>query len=258
MNCKEVERIVRESLLSYLHVEPFELGCRVVLPQLDIKNDFLAVYVIESRKGIEITDFGRTMEALLAESLELDSEKRAMILQSILKQNGIMLRGDELILELPRGTWEGFREGILLFTNAMQSVHAMLHLKQPRITLDFRGLVRQYLIESEIPHEYLRSYDAPVIGQASIDFLLETHRPIAMDALHAMQSYYANSLIDRTYVKFHYLGQISSHPLRSVIFNDESALAEASDFPILNEVLDIEPIPWSEHEARFRELLQQS
>src|SRR5437763_1175859 len=99
MNCEEVERIVRESLLSFTKVEPFDLGCRIVLPQLDIKNDFVAIYLVESKKGLELTDLGRTMEGLSAESLEIDTEKRSTIFSAILSQNGVVLRGDELVIE---------------------------------------------------------------------------------------------------------------------------------------------------------------
>ena len=79
MSCEDIERLVRESLLSFLTVEPFDLGCKIVLPQLDVANDFLIVYAIEDRRKVELTDLGRTMEALRAESLELETEKRSTI-----------------------------------------------------------------------------------------------------------------------------------------------------------------------------------
>jgi len=255
MNCEEIEQAVRQAFETHLKVEPFDIGCKVVLPQLDVNNDFLVFYVVESRRGIELTDLGRTLEALSAESLDLETEKRTEIFTSIIEQNGVRLRGDELVAEVPRDDTDRLREVLLLFTNAVQSVHAMLYLKTPRVTLDFRGLVRQYLFEKDIEHDYTARVDLPVVGPTSFDFVLQLQQRVAMDALHAMDVYYANGLIDRAHVKFEILGRLPSHPLRSLVFNDDSSVPEASHFPILSDVLDIPPIAWSEREERFDELV---
>jgi hypothetical protein len=255
LNCEEVERIVRESLLSFTKVEPFDLGCKVILPQLDIKNDFLAIYLVESKKGLELTDLGRTMEALSAESLEIDTEKRSTIFSAILSQNGVVLRGDELVVDVPREDIATLRNRLVLFSSAIQAINAMLHLKQPRMSLDFRGVVRQYLFDNEIQHEYLPSIEVPRIGPTHFDFVLVARRPVAMDALHAMDTYHASGLIDRTYVKFQYMGRMPTFPLRAVVFNDESSVSQAREFSILDEVLDTPPIPWSERTARFSDLI---
>lgn len=258
MNCEDIERLVHQSLLAYLKVEPFDLGCRIVLPQLDVANDFLVVYAIEDKRAIEFTDLGRTMEALRAESLDLETEKRTTILTNILEQNGLKLRGDELVTDVPANNPERFKEKLLLYTNALQSVNAMLHLKQPRFAMDFRGLVRQYLLQRDIRHEYLRSFELPRVGPMTVDFVLQTERPIAIDALHSMERYHATNLIDRTYVKFQFMSRISQPPVRGIVFNDESIIAEVREFPILSEVLDLPPIPWTERESRFSELVGRS
>jgi len=255
LNCEEVERVVREALLSFTKVEPFDLGCKIVLPQLDIKNDFLVMYLVESTKGLELTDLGRTMEALSAESLEIDTEKRSTIFSAILSQNGVALRGDELVVNVPREEMTSLRNRLVLFSSAIQAINAMLHLKQPRMSLDFRGVVRQYLFDNEIRHEYLPSIEVPRIGPVNFDFVLVGRQAVAMDALHAMDTYHASGLIDRTYVKFQYMGRMSSFPFRAVVFNDESSVSEAREFSILDEVLDTPPIPWSERAARFPELV---
>ena len=255
MDCEKISKTVLDSLTHFVQVEPFDLGCRIVLPQLDIMNDFLVAYVTETDKGIELTDFGRTLELLNAESVELDTEKRTTILTSILDQNRVRLRGDELVVELEDAEMPQFREALLLFTNAMQSIHAMLHLKQPRMTLDFRGLVRQYLFEREVPHDYLQRIELPTIGFDSVDFVLQTYPKVAIEALHSVQTYHAKNLISRAFVKFRYLGKVPGHPRRGIVFNDESIIPETRDFPILEEVVDIAPIPWSDREERFSEIV---
>ncbi len=123
------------------------------------------------------------------------------------------------------------------------------------VVLYTRGLVRQYLLEEEIPHDYIHRIELPIIGATVVDFLLEIRRPLAMDTLHAVQTFHARNIIARTYVKFEYLGRLAGHAMRNVVFNDESVVAETSDFPILREVLDVPPIPWSEREERFAEII---
>ncbi len=59
----------------------------------------------------------------------------------------------------------------------------------------------------------------------------------------------------RTFVKFQYMGRLPAHPLRSLVFNDESAVVDAKGFPILSEALDVDPVPWTERETRFEEIL---
>ncbi len=243
--------------LEHIKVEPFELGCKVILPQLDIDNDFLILYVIRAGNGLEITDMGRAHDLLRARGVEVNTPKRLAVAQNLAEINGARWRGDEVVIQIPAEETGDMGEKVLLEANAVSSIMAMIQMREPYGVLDFRGEVRQFLKTKDVEHRFRYFMEVPTIGRMSVDFFLPRRKTgVVLDALHATTPKTAGDAVDRTFMRFYHIGMMPTPPARAVIYNDDSRIPEINRFAALLEVTDVSPVPWTEREEGLRQILE--
>lgn len=257
ITCEEVGARVRDAFQSRISVRAYEGGCEVSLPLLDPLNDYIRVYVIPTKEGIEISDYGMALEILRELGVEVDTPKREEIFANVLQTNGVKeARG---VLTTFVSNEEGdFGRHLILFLRAVTALLDLEVMKEPTARLDFEGVVWQYLRERSIVHEHHVPIQIPSLTKPMYaDF--QIHEKVLMNTLHAGNVQVANGFINRLYVDFGQIRKFHSQKYKlATLYNDDSPVSESPRFSLLPEVLDFPPIPWSERDEGVNAILAEA
>jgi hypothetical protein len=256
-DCSDIEERVRRALLSALRVQPYEDGCEVTLPILDAYNDPLRVYVYREGHRIIFTDYGTAIDRLRETGLDLGTRHNEPVFLSILHSNGVEDRQGVLTasVEVNSTNTDDFDRRFRLFVHAISEISEMETLADPKVSLDFEDVVSDYLTARGVPFDPRIPITAHGIEHATVNFIL--YGEVLMDTIQAADVYSANQILNRIIVDFENIRR--AHPKqyrRAAVYNDESAVAQSPRFGLLPEVLEMEPIPWSERDEKFEEIAE--
>lgn len=109
--------------ISFIQIGNFY---EITTPFLDINNDYLQIYIKISKDTIYFTDDGYTLNTLLAHGLSMLG-KRKELLNNIIHQYGIKLRGYELVTEC---SIKAFPQTKHFFIQCMLKINDLFMLKQ--------------------------------------------------------------------------------------------------------------------------------
>jgi hypothetical protein len=257
VDCASVEDRVKSSLLSVLKVEPFDEGCEITLPVLDRLNDHLKVYVTREGSRHILTDLGTAIDQLKELGVDLSTQKQDAVFLSILRSNGIEFRRGMLCSEVDLTDSVEFGRRFRLFVHGISEIAEMETMGEPRIGLDFEEVVWDYLRVKRIPTTHKVPVDAHRVGRVVVNFLIGSR--VLMDAAHAGDVGYANQILNRIIVDFESIQKVHARDyLFAVVYDDESPFAESPRFKLLPDLLNFAPIPWSEREERFDDIVAHS
>jgi hypothetical protein len=254
-DCSDIAERVRQALLSALKVEPYENGCEVSLPFLDQFNDPLKVYVYREGPRIVFTDYGTALDRLSEAGVDMGSSRRESIFVGILEANGVEDRNGVLRAHVPVDRIDDFGHRFRLFVHALSEVSGMEILGEPRIGLDFEEVVADYLKVREVPYHPHVQISAHLIDKVTVNFVL--YDQVIMDSIHAAEVASANQALNRIIVDYGSIRRAHPQEYRlAVVYNDESAVDQSHRFKLLPDILDIDPIPWSERDERFEAIAE--
>ncbi len=97
--CQDLITAYTNWLRQKITVEEINDFCEITTPFLDRHNDSLQIYVKRSNGGLLLTDDANTIRDLRMSGCEFNTEKRKLMLRTILNGFGIHLQGDELTAE---------------------------------------------------------------------------------------------------------------------------------------------------------------
>ncbi len=169
MNKQECEQLIEEYvewLRKGLSIESLEKACELTTPFLDRHNDHLQIYAVKKNGKIVLTDDGYILSDLRTSGVELTTQKRKAILESVLNGFGVRLEGKQLMVEASQRNI-GRRLHILI--QAMLAVNDMFVMAQPRVASFFWEDVRTFFDE----HDVRYSPRVKIAGRSGFDHAID-------------------------------------------------------------------------------------
>jgi Domain of unknown function DUF1828/Domain of unknown function DUF1829 len=145
MNRAECQKLIDAYvgwLRQELSVEEVGEACELTTPFLDRHNDHLQVYATRHNGNIVLSDDGYILSDLRTSGLEVDTPKRRMVLDSVLKGLGVRSEDDQLLVEASAAN---LGQRLHSLVQAMLAVNDMFVMAQPRVASFFFEDVRNFL-----------------------------------------------------------------------------------------------------------------
>jgi hypothetical protein len=176
MKKEECQQLV-EAYVEWLHkglaVESLEGSCELTTPFLDRHNDHLQVYALRKNGRIILSDDGYILADLRTSGLDMNTPKRKMVLESVLKGFGVRMEGSQMVVE---ASVRNLGQRLHSLVQAMLAVNDMFVLAQPRVATFFWEDVKALLDENEVRY----SPRVKIAGRSgydhAIDFLIPKSR----------------------------------------------------------------------------------
>jgi hypothetical protein len=130
-----------------LSVEEVGEACELTTPFLDRHNDHLQVYATRHNGNIILSDDGYILSDLRTSGLEVDTPKRKMVLDSVLKGLGVRAENGQLVVEASAAS---LGQRLHSLVQAMLAVNDMFVMAQPRVASFFFEDVRNFLDSHDV------------------------------------------------------------------------------------------------------------
>ncbi len=150
MNRQECQKLIDAYvgwLRQGLSVEELGEACELTTPFLDRHNDHLQVYATRDNGTIVLSDDGYILSDLRTSGLDVDSPKRKMVLDGVLKGLGVRAENNQLLVE---ASANNLGQRLHSLVQAMLAVNDMFVMAQPRVASFFFEDVRNFLDSQEI------------------------------------------------------------------------------------------------------------
>jgi hypothetical protein len=156
-----------------LSVQDVGGACELTTPFLDRHNDHLQVYATRRNGTILLSDDGYILSDLRTSGLEIDTPKRKMVLDSVLKGLGIRAENDQLLVE---ASSNNLGQRLHSLVQAMLAVNDMFVMAQPRVANFFFEDVRNFLDSHEVRYTARVKLAGKSGYDHGIDFLIPKSR----------------------------------------------------------------------------------
>ena len=130
-----------------LSVEDVGESCELTTPFLDRHNDHLQVYALRRNGNIILSDDGYVLSDLRTSGVEIDTPKRKMVLDGVLRGLGVREEDGRLLVE---ASANNLGQRLHSLVQAMLAVNDMFVMAQPRVASFFFEDVRNFLDSSNI------------------------------------------------------------------------------------------------------------
>lgn len=130
-----------------LSVEGAGETCELTTPFLDRHNDHLQVYAMRRNGNIILSDDGYILSDLRTSGLEIDTPKRKMVLDSVLKGLGVRTENGQLLVE---ASVANLGQRLHSLVQAMLAINDMFVMSQPRVASFFFEDVRNFLDSHDV------------------------------------------------------------------------------------------------------------
>ena len=176
MNRLECQKLI-DAYVSWLRqglsVEEVGEACELTTPFLDRHNDHLQVYATRRNGTIILSDDGYILSDLRTSGLEVDTPKRKMVLDSVLKGMGVRAENNQLLVE---ASASNLGQRLHSLVQAMLAVNDMFVMAQPRVASFFFEDVRNFLDSHDIRYTARVKLAGKSGYDQSIDFLIPKSR----------------------------------------------------------------------------------
>lgn len=129
-------------LREQIKVSEINGACEITTPFLDRHNDFLQIYLFKEGDKYVLSDDGYILSDLRMSGVDINTEKRLSILQTILQGFGVKQNGFELQVRSSKRDLALHKHSLL---QAMLAVNDLFMVAQPRVASFFLEDVEQYL-----------------------------------------------------------------------------------------------------------------
>jgi hypothetical protein len=147
--------------------------CELTTPFLDRHNDHLQVYAMRRNGNIMLSDDGYILSDLRTSGLDLDTPKRKMVLDSVLKGLGVRVENGQLVVEASDAN---FGQRLHSLAQAMLAINDMFVMAQPRVASFFFEDVRNFLDTHDIRYTPRVKLSGKSGYDHGIDFLIPKSR----------------------------------------------------------------------------------
>lgn len=176
MNRPECQKLIDAYvgwLRQGLSAEAIGESCELTTPFLDRHNDHLQVYATRHSGNIILSDDGYILSDLRTSGLEVDTPKRKMVLDSILKGLGVQVENEQLTVEASDAN---LGQRLHSLTQAMLAVNDMFVMAQPRVASYFFEDVQNFLESHDIRYTSRIKLAGKSGYDHGVDFLIPKSR----------------------------------------------------------------------------------
>jgi hypothetical protein len=173
LECQKLIDAYVSWLRQGLSVEEVGEACELTTPFLDRHNDHLQVYATRRNGTIILSDDGYILSDLRTSGLEVDTPKRKMVLDSVLKGMGVRAENNQLLVE---ASASNLGQRLHSLVQAMLAVNDMFVMAQPRVASFFFEDVRNFLDSHDIRYTARVKLAGKSGYDQSIDFLIPKSR----------------------------------------------------------------------------------
>jgi Domain of unknown function DUF1828/Domain of unknown function DUF1829 len=156
-----------------LAMEEVGEACELTTPFLDRHNDHLQVYATKRNGNIILSDDGYILSDLRTSGLEVDTPKRRMVLDSVLKGLGVRAENNQLLVE---ASPTNLGQRLHSLVQAMLAVNDMFVMAQPRVASFFFEDVRNFLDSHDIRYTARVKLAGKSGYDHGVDFLIPKSR----------------------------------------------------------------------------------
>jgi Domain of unknown function DUF1828/Domain of unknown function DUF1829 len=156
-----------------LSIEQVGEACELTTPFLDRHNDHLQVYATRRNGNILLSDDGYILSDLRTSGLELDTPKRKMVLDGVLKGLGVRAEEGRLVVEASDAN---LGQRLHSLVQAMLAVNDMFVMAQPRVASFFFEDVRNFLDSHDVRHTARVKLAGKSGYDHGVDFLIPKSR----------------------------------------------------------------------------------
>jgi Domain of unknown function DUF1828/Domain of unknown function DUF1829 len=156
-----------------LAVEELGEACELTTPFLDRHNDHLQVYATRRNGNIILSDDGYILSDLRTSGLEVDTPKRRMVLDGVLKGFGVRTENERLLVEASAAN---LGQRLHSLVQAMLAVNDMFVMAQPRVASFFFEDVRNFLDTHDVRYTARVKLAGKSGYDHGVDFLIPKSR----------------------------------------------------------------------------------
>ncbi|HSS97760.1 MAG TPA: DUF1828 domain-containing protein [Terriglobales bacterium] len=176
MNRAECQKLI-DGYIGWLRqglsVEEVGEACELTTPFLDRHNDHLQIYASRNNGNIVLSDDGYILSDLRTSGLELDTPKRKMVIESVLKGLGVKTDNHQLMVEASSAN---LGQRLHSLVQAMLAVNDMFVMAQPRVASFFFEDVRNFLDSNDVRYTSRVKLAGKSGYDHGIDFLVPKSR----------------------------------------------------------------------------------
>lgn len=176
MKRAECEKLI-DAYVDWLHqglsVDDVGGSCELTTPFLDRHNDHLQVYATRDNGKIILSDDGYILSDLRTSGLEVDTPKRKMVLDSVLKGLGVRAENNALLVE---ASATNIGQRLHSLVQAMLAVNDMSVMAQPRVANFFFEDVQNFLDTNDIRYTSRVKLAGKSGYDHGVDFLIPKSR----------------------------------------------------------------------------------
>src|ERR1700687_1050663 len=176
MNRAECQNLIDAYVVGLrqgLSVEEVGEACELTTPFLDRHNDHLQVYATRHNGNIILSDDGYILSDLRTSGLEVDTPKRRMVLDSVLKGLGVRAENEQLLVEASAAN---LGQRLHSLVQAMLAVNDMFVMAQPRVASFFFEDVRNFLDSHDVRYTPRLKLAGKSGYDHGVDFLIPKSR----------------------------------------------------------------------------------
>ena len=241
----DIERLIDEYfkwLKSEITCEQVGEYYEITTPFLDSANDYVQIYVKQVGKDVFFSDDCETMRNLDIQGFNMTS-KRKMQLDSILRQYGVSLDGEELVAKAPINR---FAQSKHMFIQAILKVNDLLFMTNTRTQSSFPDDVLEFFHKNEIYY----TDGIQVLGKSGFphryDFVFHRSKTKHERFCSTINRPYKNSLETTLFAWADTSPRRGKDTQLIFILNDKNKISSSVIDGFLN--YDVGVIPWSERE----------
>lgn len=249
-NCRDTVTAYIEWLRQRIKVEEVDGVCEITTPFLDRHNDHLQIYVKRVNDTLVLTDDGYILRDLKLSGFDITTEKRKVILHSILNNFGAHLEGDEITIE---ARLENFPQKKHNLIQAMLAINDLFVMAAPIVASVFKEDVEAYLRLHNIRYTPSVKFTGKSGFDQSFDFVIPASAKKAERIIKAINRPTRQNV---TILIFAWTDIKEVRPIRSTaysILNDSEQTINPDIISALQQY-DITPVPWSKREEYVAEL----
>jgi uncharacterized protein DUF1828/uncharacterized protein DUF1829 len=171
--CQKLIDAYVDWLRQGLVVEGVGEACELTTPFLDRHNDHLQVYATRRNGNIILSDDGYILSDLRTSGLEIDTPKRRMVLDSVLKGLGVRAESGQLFVEASSAN---LGQRLHSLVQAMLAINDMFVMAQSRVASFFFEDVRSFLESHDIRYTARVKLAGKSGYDHGVDFLIPRSR----------------------------------------------------------------------------------
>jgi hypothetical protein len=183
--CQKLIDSYMDWLRRGLSVESVGEACELTTPFLDRHNDHLQVYATRRNGNIILSDDGYILSDLRTSGLEIDTPKRKIVLDSVLKGLGVRTENGQLFVEASSAN---LGQRLHSLVQAMLAINDMFVMAQSRVASFFFEDVRNFLESHDIRYTPRVKLAGKSGYDHGVDFLIPRSRKRPERILQAIAS----------------------------------------------------------------------